>query len=261
MLVERRSIVYQVRTTAHDNLLITSVREANASIYGFVGWRWDEDQHLRPLSDQILTTAPSAIVDFTLLRTSKFTSLFEQISAARSNNSPFEHLPILAWCHDEKLRLIEMDFSFRQSYQELTRMKQRAQIQAQAIANFPRLSQAIRRTSLSKTMMDVIEDETSRSEESDCDDISLHDLSSSKAPSFESSETGDENDNSFRSVAHRSNERTISVDLVRINRFIFPRMFRFPTNSIRFRTLTVLTLRSKRKMNSIASASFVAYIR
>ena len=193
--------MFQIRTTASDKLLVCATRDSLSSNYGLTGWRWDEDQRLRPLSDRILAETPSPILDFALVSHSRFLNLFQQACSSRSNDSSLTRLPVLAWCQDEQLRLIEMDYSFRQVYHDYTRPK-RTSLSKPSIIHSRSL-----RSSISKTTMDIIQDETSNSDQSDFEEDALHDLSSSsRINSLELPETPEENDSSIHTA------RTVSVE-------------------------------------------------
>ncbi len=164
------------------------------------GWQCDEDQYLRPLTDRILSSSPSAIHDFTFVTNPRFYSLFNQVFSSRSNDELTKHFPILIWCRDEKLRLIDMDRTFRQTWHDYTRTKQRNLsdtsntiiISKSSSSNSSR--QQLNRTNSTKLTMDVIEDETTDPGESDLDETHYSEISSPKINSIASSENGDEND-------------------------------------------------------------------
>jgi hypothetical protein len=168
-----------------------------SSTYGFTSWRWDEDQYLRPLTDRILSTSPSFIKDFTFVNNSRFFHLFNQILSSRSNDDKKKHFPILAWCRDEQLRLIDMDLTFRQTWQNYKRIDKRNQSDSLILSKSSR-QQQYNRTNTNKLTMDVIEDETNDVGESDLDDSTFSEVSSPQIPGVESSETGDENDISIK---------------------------------------------------------------
>jgi hypothetical protein len=117
--------------------------------------------------------------------------MFQPIASTRSTDLPSTRLPILAWCQDQRLRLIEMDGQYRQAHQEYTRL-QRRNLRKPSVS-FSRASINSRSTS-SKLAMDIIEDETIHSDDSDFDERSLTDLSSSRTTFFESLDNSDEID-------------------------------------------------------------------
>ncbi len=175
-------------------------RDQISPTFGFTGWQLDDDQYLRPLTDHISASSPSAITDFTFVTNPRFYNLFSQGLPTRLNDESTKHFPILAWCRDEQLRLIDMDRTFRQTWHDYTRAKQRT---LSDTSNTTMLSkstslissrQQLNRTNSNKLTMDVIEDETTDPGESDLDETHYSELSSPKIDSIASSETGDEKD-------------------------------------------------------------------
>jgi hypothetical protein len=166
------------------------------------GWQWDDDQYLRPLTDRILSSSSSAINDFTFVTNPRFYHLFNQMFSSRSNSESTKHFPILAWCRDEQLRLIDMDKTFRQTWHDYTRTKIRnlsdtsntTMISKSSSSLNSSRQQQLNRNNSNKLTMDVIEDEATDPGESDLDDNHLSELSSPKMHSIASSENGDEND-------------------------------------------------------------------
>ena len=184
-------------------MFICASRDTIASTYGFTGWRWDEDQYLRPLTDRILVTSPSPIKDFTFVTSSKFLDLYNQIFSSRSNDDQTKHFPILTWCRDDQLRLIDMDSTFRQTWRDYKRAKLRYSTDSSNLtiiskssssSRLPPPQQQFNRNSTNKMTMDVIEDETTDAGESDLDDNAFPDISLPRIDSIESPETGDDND-------------------------------------------------------------------
>jgi hypothetical protein len=185
----------------YDSLFICASRDTISSTFGFTGWRWDEDQYLRPLTDRILSTSSSAINDFTFVTNSRFLNLFNQVFSSRSNDDLTKHFPILAWCRDEQLRLIDMDSTFRQTWHDYTRTKTRnlsdsantiVVSKSSSTSNLSR--QKLNRSNTNKITMDIIEDETTDPGESDLEENHFPEILSPRINSIESSETGDEND-------------------------------------------------------------------
>jgi hypothetical protein len=132
-------------------------------------------------------------------------SLFNQINPSRSNNEPTNHFPVLAWCRDEQLRLIDMDATFRQTWHdytrtEITRTKIRNLFESTIISksssslNSRQQQQQGNRSDTNKITMDIIEDELTDVGESDLDDSAFPETSSPRINSIESSENGDEHD-------------------------------------------------------------------
>ncbi|CAF1084177.1 unnamed protein product [Adineta steineri] len=187
----------KIKTTTYDSLFICASRDTLSSTYGFTGWRWDEDHYLRPLTDRILSTSPSIINDFTFVTNSKLFNLFNQLIVSRTNDDVTKHFPILAWCRDEQLRLIDMDLTFRQTWHDYTRTNKRNQSDIpKSISDVSRQQEQIHRH---KSTMDIIEDETTDIDESDLDDNTFPEILSPQVNSIASSETGDENDISINS--------------------------------------------------------------
>ncbi|CAF0912797.1 unnamed protein product [Rotaria sp. Silwood1] len=198
----------KIRTTSYDNLFICASCDTISSTFGFTGWRWDEDQYLRPLTDHILSRSSSSIHDFTFVTDSKFLTLFNQIFSSRSNDDLIKHFPILAWCRDEQLRLIDLDSTFRKTWHDYTRTKQRNQSdllnstilsKSLSSSNLSRQKQQLNRNNTNKVTMDIIEDETLEADESDLDDNTFSDLLSPRINTIELLENGDEHDISITS--------------------------------------------------------------
>lgn len=157
-----------MKATYLDNVIVAASRDPMSSSFGLVSWRWDGDQRIRPMSDCILTSTSSPIVDFSFVSTPKFTNLFHQISSLQTSEATASCVPVLTWCYDEQLRLIEMDYDFRRAYQEYNRLKRRQR------------TRSANRTSLTRSTMEIIEDEANYSDEADHDADSFIELSPSK---------------------------------------------------------------------------------
>ncbi|UJR30523.1 hypothetical protein I4U23_018052 [Adineta vaga] len=190
----------KIQTTTYDNLFICSSKDSISETYGLTSWLWDEDHYIRPLTDQISTTCPSNINDFRLVTHSKFFDLFNLSFSSRSNDDLTNHFPILTWCRDDQLRLIDMDSTFRQTWQSYTRTnKKKLSDSTITPTSKHSLRQQYHRNNSTKIIMDSIEDEITDSCEFDQDEINCSEISSSYMNGDESSETGDENDLSINS--------------------------------------------------------------
>lgn len=178
-----------------------------SSTFGFTGWRWDEDQYLRPLTDQILSSSLSPIVDFTFVTSAKFLTLFNQVFSARSNDELMKHFPILAWGRDEQLRLIDMDSAFRKVWYDSMRLKQKDQpdlLNSAVIskslpssAGLFRQKQQSNENNTNRMRIESIEDESNDIEDSDSDDNPFSDINSSRTNSVELIENGNDHDLSY----------------------------------------------------------------
>jgi hypothetical protein len=192
-----------MRTTILDNLFICASRDTISSTYGFIGWRWDEDQYLRPLTDRIVSTTPSSIVDFCFVTNPRFLSLFNHFSTSRFNDESTNRFLLLTWCRDGRLSLVDMDSTFRQAW--INHHTQSMMINlsdssssigfSRTSSNLSRQQQISRRSSSIMTM-DVIKDEATDGGETDDDDNAFQAMSESPPRTMETSETSDENDNS-----------------------------------------------------------------
>ena len=119
--------------------------------------------------------------------------LFNQLFPSRSNDDLAKHFPILTWCRDEQLRLIDMDPTFRQTWHDYKRAKLRNPTDSSKSSSLSRLPPPPQ-FNRNKITMDVIEDETIDAGESDLDDSTFPDISLTRIDNIESPETGDEND-------------------------------------------------------------------
>lgn len=190
----------------YDSLFICTSRDPVASTYGYIGWRCDEDQKLRPLTDRIVSTSPSAINDFAFVTNPRFYNLFNQILSSRSNNELFKHFPILTCSRDQQIRLIDMDCTFRQTWHDYARAKMRKSsdlstetiISKSSSSFWGNLSrQPLYRRNSNKLPMDVIEDEITDPGESDLDENRFPELPSPRVNSIASPETADDVDSSI----------------------------------------------------------------
>jgi hypothetical protein len=95
------------------------------STYGFVGWRWDDHQHyVRPLTDRILTTTSSSIVDFCFISKGPLLNSYYNLLPVHTQDDAFNSFLLLAYCRDGQLYLIHMDSTFKQAwYEQLSRAK------------------------------------------------------------------------------------------------------------------------------------------
>ena len=175
-----------------DNLIISASHDSLSSTYGLFGWQIEENHRIEPLIDSILTLSPSTVDDFQLVSTEKFTDLFHQMYSSQSNETASLHLPVLAWCHDEQLRLIEMDYAFRRTFQELNRVQRR---QSMKLSNRLLSPSRTHRINGNNTMMDAIDDETTPNyDQNGFEDNTFQELSLSKIVSIALSENGDDHD-------------------------------------------------------------------
>ncbi|CAF0790898.1 unnamed protein product [Adineta steineri] len=190
----------KIRTTAYDNLFICASRDTTASASaanGFVGWRWDEDQYLRPLTDHILTITPSPIVDFCFVTNPRLLTLFNNYSSSRLNDESVNRFLLLTWCRDGHLYLIDMDSTFRQAWtNQQARSKKISQSDSSSSSSIPRTSsnlnrqQQTTRISSTRAPMDAIKDEVTDGGETDDDDF--QGVSMSPDNTMESSDPNDE---------------------------------------------------------------------
>jgi len=192
-----------MRTTNVDNLFICASRDTISSKYGFIGWRWDEDQYLRPLTDRIVSTTPSSIIDFCFVTNPRFLSVFNHFSTSRLNDESTNGFLLLTWCRDGRLSLVDMDSTFRQAWTtHNTRSMMTNLSDSSSSIGFSRTSlnlsrqQQINRRSSSIMTMDVIKDEATDGGETDEDDNAFQAMSESPPRTMETSETSEENDNS-----------------------------------------------------------------
>ncbi|CAF3117147.1 unnamed protein product [Rotaria sp. Silwood2] len=198
----------KIRTTSYDNLFICASCDGISSTFGFTGWRWDEDQYLRPLTDHILSTSSSSINDFTFVTNSKFLTLFNQMFSSRSNDELVKHFPILAWCRDEQLRLIDMDSTFRKTWHDYrTKQKNQSDLlnttilskSSSSSSNLFRQKQQLNRNNTNKATMDIIEDEIMEVADNDLDDNAFSDFLSLRINTIELLENEDEHNISITS--------------------------------------------------------------
>lgn len=161
---------------------------------------------MRPITDHILTTSSSSINDFTIVNNAKFSTLFDLAFSSRSNDELIKHFPILTWCRDDQLRLIDMDLTFRKTWNDYTRIKQRNLSDlsnSTLMSKSPLLSSSLnvsqsrqhsRRNSTNKVIMDIVDDETPDFGDSDLDDNTFSDMISSRINHLELPENGIEHD-------------------------------------------------------------------
>jgi hypothetical protein len=190
-----------MRTTIFDNLFVCASRDALSSTYGFIGWRWDEDQYVRPLTDRIVSTTPSSIVDFCFVTNNRFIKLFNNYSSSRLNDESNNRFLLLTWCRDGRLYLVDMDSTFRQAWTNHSARSLTPSLSdssssigiSRTSSNFSRQQQSSRRSSTMMTM-DVIKDEATDGGETDDDDNAFHGMTESPINVMDSSQTSDEND-------------------------------------------------------------------
>jgi len=194
-----------MRTTSLDNLFVCASRDTISSTYGFIGWRWDEDQYLRPLTDRIVSTTPSSIVDFCLVTNTRFVNLFNNFLSSRLNEESTNRFLLLTWRRDGRLSLVDMDSAFRQAWiNHHTRSIMTNLSDSSSSTSFSRTSsnqsrQQQSRKSSTITTMDVIKDEATDGGETDDDDDdnAFQGMSESPPNTIESPGTSDENDSSI----------------------------------------------------------------
>lgn len=196
-----------MRATTLDNLLVCSSRDTMSSMYGFIGWRWDEDQYLRPLTDRIVSSTSSSIVDFNFVKTSRFINLFNHFSSSRYNEESTNRFLILTWCRDGRLHLVDMDSTFRQAWLNhqsrsmITNLSDSSSSigLSRTTSNLSRQQQISRRSSTIMTM-DVIKDEATdggeTEDDDDDDDNAFQATADSPLPNMDSSESSDDNESS-----------------------------------------------------------------
>jgi hypothetical protein len=182
---------------------VCASRDINSSTYGFMGWRWDEDQYLRPLTDRILSTTSSAIVDFCFVTNPHFLNLFNNGSSSRLNDGLPNRFLLLTLCRDGHLSLVDMDSTFREAWinhparTKMTNLSDSSSTTGilRTSSNQSRQQQMSRSGSMMMTM-DVIKDEATdgADTDNDDDDNAFQGMSVSPPNTMESSETGDEND-------------------------------------------------------------------
>jgi hypothetical protein len=192
-----------MRTTIYDNLFVCASRDTLSSTYGFIGWRWDEDQYVRPLNDRIVSTTPSSIVDFCFVTTNRFINLFNNYSSSRLNDESTNRFLLLTWCRDGRLYLVDMDSTFRQAWLSYSTRSVMPSLSdssssigiSRTSSNLSRQQQTSRRSSTMMTM-DVIKDEAIDGVEidDDDDDNAFQGTSESPVNVMDSSQTSDDND-------------------------------------------------------------------
>ena len=169
----------------------------------FTGWRWDEDQYIRPLTDRIVSTTPSSIVDFCFVSNPRFLSLFNNFPTSRSNDESNNRFLLLTWCRDGRLYLVDMDSTFRQAWLSHSTRSMMSSLSdssssigmSRTSLNLSRQQQTSRRGSTMMTM-DVIKDEVTDGAETDEDDNDNAFQATTESPpnGMETSQTSDEND-------------------------------------------------------------------
>ncbi|CAF0842900.1 unnamed protein product [Rotaria sp. Silwood1] len=209
----------KIRTTIYDNLFVCASRDSIPSTCGFLGWRWDGDQYLQPLTNRILSTTPSPIVDFCSITNPRFFSLFNNSSSSHINDDSTNRFLLLTWCRDGNLYLVDMDSTFRQAWlNQSTRNKMMnssdlsSSISISRASTHPSRPQTIARSSWAVTTMDAIKSETTDSgETTDDDDNAFQEMPSSPPNTLESSEASDEND--YPMIPDRSNNTITAVSV------------------------------------------------
>ena len=166
-----------------------------------------------------MSTCPSSISDWTYMTSPKFVGLFNQILPTRSNDDLTKHFPILTWCRDNQLRLVDMDTSFRQTWHDYQRTKSRNSLSEQSTSTILSRSSSLsnkfsrrQRQNSNRFVLDIIEDELADSTGSDLEDSQLVEISSPQfIPSLTSSDTGDENDLSMSYVFQTNNQTNKNI--------------------------------------------------
>ncbi|CAF0973701.1 unnamed protein product [Rotaria sordida] len=196
-------IFSKIRTTIYDNLFVCASRNSTPSTYGFLGWRWDGDQCLQPLTNRILSTTPSSIVDFCSVTNPRFFHLFNNSSSSPINDDITNRFLLLTLCRDGNLCLVDMDSTFRQAWtNQHTRNKLINSSDSSSSISISRSSthllrqQTISRSSWPVMPMSSIKSETTDSGDTIDDDYdnAFQEMPSSPPNTVESSETSDEND-------------------------------------------------------------------
>lgn len=200
-----------MRTTILDNLLICAARDSNTSTYGFVGWRWDEDQYLRPLTDRIVSTTPSPIVDFCFINHPRFPNFTNHFASSRVNDESSKRFLLLTCCRNGSLYLVDMDSTFRQAWinhcsrSTMSSVSDSTSLNGASRTGFhlSRQHQQSSRRSSAMATMDSIKDEATDGGETDDDDShdnAFEGTTDSPMHDTDSPETGDENDISLTFV-------------------------------------------------------------
>lgn len=190
-----------MRTTTSDNLFVCASRDTLSSTYGFIGWCWDEDQYIRPLTDRIVSTTPSPIADFCFVTTNRFINLFNNYSSSRLNDESSNRFLLLTWCRNGRLYLVDMDSTFRQAWLNHSTRSPMPSLSdssssigiSRTSSNLSRQQQTSRRSSTMMTM-DVIKDEATDGGETDDDDNAFQGTAESPPNVMDSSQTSDDND-------------------------------------------------------------------
>lgn len=162
-----------------------------------MGWRWDEDQLLKPFNDRITTVTRSPIVDFCLVKKPNLSNLLFGLLPNGYHESTMNQLLLLTWCRDRQLSLICMDSTFRQAYHEehfhatFTNQKEYGHVM-----NAIRLGPSIVRTTMHRNSVSVIPMESIKDERADglSDDHCFEPISTSPPNIFESADSDDEID-------------------------------------------------------------------
>lgn len=194
-----------------DNLLICAARDTSSSTYGFIGWRWDEDQYLRPLTDRIISATPSPIVDFCFINHPRFPNFSPHFSSSRINDESNKRFLLLTCCRDGVLYVVDMDSAFRQAWVNHYSRSAMTSVSDSASSNgvsrtafhLPRQHQQSSRRSSTMATMDSIKDEATDGGETDDDDShdnAFEGTTESPMHDTDSPETSDENDISITFV-------------------------------------------------------------
>lgn len=192
---------YQVRTTIYDNLLVCASRDSSTSTFGFLGWHWDGEQCLQPINNHIISTTPSAIVDFCFVTNPRFFNLFN-ITSSHINDESTNRFLLLTWCRNGTLCLVDMDSTFRQTcMNQQTRTKMTNTSDLSNSLNMSRTATSLsrysgaNRSSWSIPTMSSIQSEATDSETVDDEnDSPFQALPTSPSNTVGSSDTSDDNE-------------------------------------------------------------------
>ncbi|CAF3364479.1 unnamed protein product [Rotaria socialis] len=207
----------KIQTTMYDNLLVCASRDPISSTSGFLGWHWDGEQCLQPLTNRILSPTLAPIVDFCFVKNTHFFNLFNNSSSSHMNDELTNRFLLLTWCRDGNLCLVEMDSTFRQTcmnQQTRTKLVNTADsgttIDNSRTSIHPSRHHGTARNSLSTVTMDSIQSETSDTGDDDSDNP-FQAMPASPPNTVESSEASDEND--YPTIADKSNNAITEVSI------------------------------------------------
>ncbi|CAF2180370.1 unnamed protein product [Rotaria magnacalcarata] len=207
----------KIQTTMYDNLLVCASRDPISSTSGFLGWHWDGEQGLQPLTNRILSPTLAPIVDFCFVKNTRFFNLFNNPSSSHMNDELTNRFLLLTWCRDGNLCLVEMDSTFRQTcMNQQTRTKLvntfdlGTTIDHSRTSIHPSRHHGTARHSWSTVTVDSIQSETSDTGDDDSDNP-FQAMPASPPNTVESSEVSDEND--YPTIADKSNNTITDVSI------------------------------------------------